>query len=241
MCIRDRNTWAGRRKANNGNWVLDSPAHNATGHYLHNCFYVLGDSRETSAWPVDVQAELYRANPVENFDTAAIRAHTRDGVEILFYTAHPVPNNIGPVLRYEFEHAIVEYDDRGSHLLARFHNGHVKDYGSPFTNGPGKLWQAVNAVRTGEPLACDIQAAMPQVLCINGAQESMWEIAGIPQSLIHISNQDGDPLTWVEELQENLEACYDEGILPSENKNIAWAKAGELIDLRDYHQFPTFH
>ncbi len=236
-----RNTWAGHRKAKDGTWVLDSPAHNATGHYLHNCFYVLGNTRETSAWPIDVQAELYRANSIQNFDAAALRAHTEAGVEILFYTAHPVRNNIGPVLRYEFEEVVVEYDDRGSHLLAKFHDGRVKDYGDPFANDANKLWQAAEAVRSGAPLACGIEAATPQVLCINGAQESMWEIVDFPPDLVRKANPEGDPLTWVAGLQESFEDCYARGILPSEDSSLMWAKAGKVIDLRDYDHFPMFH
>ena len=127
-----RNTWAARIKTAAGDWVLDSPANNATAHYLHNCMYVLGETRETSANLIDVQAELYRANQIENYDTAAIRCHTDAGVEILFYTAHPVPNTIGPILSYEFEEAVVDFDASDSRLRAHFHSGEVKDYGNLF-------------------------------------------------------------------------------------------------------------
>jgi len=68
-----RNDWAGRIKTEGGEWVLDSPAHNAAAHYLHNMFYLLGDAIPTSAWPEQVQCERWRANPIENFDTAALR------------------------------------------------------------------------------------------------------------------------------------------------------------------------
>ncbi|HOT90565.1 MAG TPA: Gfo/Idh/MocA family oxidoreductase [Anaerolineae bacterium] len=244
-----RNTWAAKLKGPNGEWILDSPAHNATAHYLHNCFYILGDTRETSAWPVDVQAELYRANPIENYDTAAIRCHTADGVEILFYTTHAVPNNIGPIFSYEFENAVVTYAAYSESMPVYFHDGSVKDYGNPYADQIGKLWQAVDAVRTGEPLACSVEGAIPEVLCINGAQESMWEIAEFPKNLIRCrdhqgdgpgSDRPGDRLTWVEGLQEALELCFDRGLLPSE-VGFPWAKSGALIDLRDYREFPMFH
>ena len=38
--------------------------------------YVLGKTPDTSAQPHSVTAELYRANPIENYDTAAIRCTT---------------------------------------------------------------------------------------------------------------------------------------------------------------------
>ena len=83
-----RNDWAGKRKDAEGAWVLDSPVQNAMAHDLHNMFYVLGKTRETSARPAEVEAELYRANAIENFDTAAARIRTEEGVEILFFVSH---------------------------------------------------------------------------------------------------------------------------------------------------------
>ena len=43
-----------------GNPIFDSPVSNACAHYLHNMLYVLGPTRETSAMPARVQAELTR-------------------------------------------------------------------------------------------------------------------------------------------------------------------------------------
>ncbi|MDF1514267.1 MAG: Gfo/Idh/MocA family oxidoreductase [Anaerolineae bacterium] len=235
-----RNTWAARIKSASGAWVLDSPANNATAHYLHNCFYVLGKSRESSALLVDVQAELYRANRIENYDTAAIRCRTDEGVEVLFYTAHPVPDNIGPVLSYEFEEALVSFDPSDNQLRADFHNGQVKDYGNPSENDAHKLWQAVQAVRTGKPMACGVQAASTHTLCINSAQESVTAITNFPNDLVQVSGNANDTLTWVTGLQETLEACYDNGLLPAEMQPaVPWAQAGRIVDVRAYREYPS--
>jgi predicted dehydrogenase len=240
-----RNAWAARKKTANGSWVLDSPVNNATAHYLHNCFYVLGATRETSARPVDVQAELYRANDIENYDTAALRCRTEDDVEILFYTSHPVDQNIGPALIYEFEDAVVTYaagdgaPGRQGTLVARFEDGRVKDYGNPFADDATKLWHAINAVRTGAPLACGVEAAMSHTLAVNGAQESVVEIVDFPASLIRRLEADEDVLVYVEGLVDTLERCYDAGVLPAELEGIDWAEAGDVIDLRDYQRYPS--
>jgi predicted dehydrogenase len=235
-----RNGWAGRLKSSRGHWVLDSPANNATAHYLHKMFYILGELRETSDWPVDVEAELYRANAIENYDAAAIRCHTATGAEILFYTAHSVPLKVGPTSRYEFENAVVEYTpaDR-SGFVARFSDGRVKTYGDPNETYSNKLWHSAEAVRTDAPIACGIEAATPHTLCVNGAQESMWEIAEFPKELARTEWQDGDSLTWVEGLQQTLEHCYDLGVIPSELGGIPWARKGRLVDLRRYRFFPA--
>jgi predicted dehydrogenase len=78
-----RNDWAGKKRDAEGNWILDSPVQNAMAHDLHNMFYVLGPETDASARPVEVEAELYKANAIENFDTAAVRARTAEGVELL--------------------------------------------------------------------------------------------------------------------------------------------------------------
>ena len=141
-----RSDWAGKLKTADGAWVLDSIANNATAHYLHNMFYILGDTRETSTWPVDVQAELYRANAIENYDAAAIRCHTGDGVEILFYAAHCVATHQDPVVHYEFERAVVEFaEDTEKGLTARFHDGRIKHYGDPNATYSNKIWQSIDA------------------------------------------------------------------------------------------------
>jgi predicted dehydrogenase len=236
-----RADWAGRIRASDGQWILDSPAHNATGHYLHNMLYVLGDKRETSAWPVDVQAELYRANDIENFDAAAIRCHTRDGVEILFYTAHCIPQRIGPIFSYEFEQAVVEFEqDNGDNIIARFRDGRVKEYGDPNASRGNKLWQSIEAAQRGTPVACNVKSAIPQLVCLNGAQESMSEITALPQNVLKTESQGEDRLIWVEGLQESFDHCYKQGLLPSENADISWAKTGNIIDLNNYHLFPSF-
>ena len=243
-----RNNWAAKLKTADGCWVLDSPVNNATAHYLHNCFYVLGETRETSARPIDVQAELYRANNIENYDTAAVRCHTEDGVEILFYTAHPVNENIGPVFTYEFENAVVEYRAYDAPIVAHFKDGRVKDYGDPFANGDKKLWDAIEASRTragtrarrtGAPLACSISAAMSHTLAVNGAQESVDSIVDFPDDLVRRHDQNGDELLYVEGLVETLGRCYDQGVMPSELGDVPWAKIGRVVDLRDYRHYPS--
>ncbi len=135
-----RNDWAGRIRSDRGAWIFDSPVHNATAHYLHNLFYLLGDRYTSSAQPLDVQAECYRVNRIENFDAACVRCHVAydncpGGVELLFYTAHPVRNEYGPLFHLEFEDAVVEYDrSNGAGIQARFRDGRTTEYGDPYSD-----------------------------------------------------------------------------------------------------------
>jgi predicted dehydrogenase len=231
-----RNGWAGRIQSERGAWILDSPVNNATAHYLHNLFYLLGSKIDSSAQPADVQAELYRANAIENYDTAALRCHTADGVEILFYTAHPVPANVEPVFEVAFEQAVVSYQGPGSEIVARFSNGEEQYYGDPsLTAHTSKLPLCVENIRQGSRPLCGIAASTAQTRAMNGTQESAL-ILPFPAGLIQDEGERG----WVEGLSEAMLACYQRNLLPSELGDVPWAQAGRVVDLRGYDHFPRF-
>lgn len=235
-----RNNWAGRLRMPDGQWVLDSPVSNATAHYLHNLFYLLGDRRETSAQPVTVQAELYQANPIQNCDTAALRCTTANGVEILYYASHAIPDLAGPRFQLEFDEAVVTYVTNGGGqsnvgpIVATLPSGQQKIYGDPFADEAGKLWQCADTVRTGAPVACNLLAATAHVRTINGMHESMPAIQRFPADLV----QHRDDLTWVTGLQETLTACYEQNSLPSSLGNVAWAQPGQEVHMESYNTFP---
>jgi predicted dehydrogenase len=236
-----RNDWAGRMYADDGAGIFDSPANNATAHFLHNMFYLLGTTRETSAVPVVVQAELYRANDIENFDTAAIRCHTECGVEVLFYTSHAIAERRGPRSRFEFELGHVDFDTGGSgEFVARFNDGRVKYYGHPNFDRHEKIWQAIDAVRTGKPVACGIAAAMSHAMCVAAAQDSAGEIIDFPPRLRRVLGYDGDAMVAIDRLGEQFIECYEREFLPSEHPELEWSRPGALIELnkRNGHPHP---
>jgi len=232
-----RNGWAGRKRDAQGGWVLDSPAQNAMAHDLHNMFYILGRERHTSAAPAEVEAELYRANPVENYDTAAMRARTEEGVEVLLYATHVPRREKGPVYSYEFEKAVVRCSSRTSGIWVEFAGGERKDYGVPDAGGMVKLWDAIRNVRTGDRPVCGLEAASSQTLCVNGMQDSMPEIREFPQAVRRVKEENGSRRIWVEGLDEAFEACYAANALPSE-LGFPWSARGRLVKLGTQYQFP---
>jgi predicted dehydrogenase len=224
-----RNAWAGRTTSERGERVFDSPLNNAAAHYLHNMLYVLGAARETSDTPAWVEAELYRANDIESFDTAALRCRAACGAELLFYTTHAVPERVGPLCRFEFEHAVVDYDHAaGGRFVARFDDGRLIDYGQPERDRNAKIWQCIDAVRTGAPVACGPRAAMPHTQCVAAARASS-SVVDFPVDLRRRGVATGEgALTWVDGLAEGFVHCYKRGILPSED-GCAWARAGRRV------------
>ena len=232
-----RNDWAGRLRSAGGHWVLDSPVQNATAHYLHNMFYLLGPTREQSSLPVSIEAELYRANPIETYDAAALRCLTASGVEVLYYAAHCVPEFQNPLMHFQFERGEVRFDGGGDRrFTAHLPGGEVVDYGTPDGAEDEKLAQTLNAVRGGPPPACGLEAASAHILAANGAQQScpVWPF---PPEQVRITCTEDNQLTWAEGLQEALWAAFEGGLLPVETGRFAWARRGPLLDLRGYTLF----
>jgi predicted dehydrogenase len=222
--------WAGRVTDDKGNLILDSVANNATAHYLHNMFFILGGSPEASVSPAAVTAELYRANNIENFDTVAARIMTTEGTELLFMAAHPTFTTKGPCFEYEFEKGKIMYDAgenaSESELKGILEDGTIVDYGSPNDNEFVKLWTAIAAVNGEADITCTAETALPQICCIDAMQKSVPDILQFPTELVKKS---GNPvLTYVEGLDKAFIKCYDSWKLPSEG-GVLWAAAGKTI------------
>ncbi len=227
-----RNNWAGALKNSDGAWVLDSPANNACAHYLHNMLYLAGPAPDLSARPVRMQAELYRANPISSFDTAAFRVGTKDGPEMLFYTTHASSRTLGPVFLYTFENATVEFFGRGGNIIATFANGRQKNYGNPDHDGVAeKLWETMRAIRGAGSIMCGIEASMMQTLCIHAAMLSCPEIQDFPRDLVYKAGVPGNQIRVMAGLAEVLEKSYQESALPAEISPAFWLNAGKLVEL----------
>jgi predicted dehydrogenase len=232
-----RNPWAGKLRAEDGAWVLDSPASNAMAHFLHNMFYILGETREASAMPIDVLAELYRASPIESYDTIAMRCHTAAGAAIHFYAAHTIHEFQHTFFEYEFDLATILCEGRWGKMWVKFKDGAIEQYGQAEDFPADKLWDSIEAAKGGKPVACPAEAAAAHTLCINGIQESSG-ITEFPADIVSVVEQNHGPQSIVEGLKDAMQKCYDEWKLPSE-LGLAWSKRGETVDLRDYKKFPA--
>jgi predicted dehydrogenase len=227
-----RNAWAGRIRSAEGDWVLDSPVNNATAHYLHNMLFLLGSTLETSVVPTEVYAELYRANPIENYDAAALRVATEPGVDLLFLTAHPVLEVIGPLAEYSFEEAVIEFPGEDRSFQARLKDGTIISYGSPENSTYNKVWQTVEAIRSGGRVVCDTRTALPQLLCVLGAQQA--PINAVPDPYVHNQVHELDNTLWVEGLADAWQAAYTANRVPAEVSSAPWMVPGTTISLAQY-------
>ncbi len=176
--------WAGKRRLDTGEWLLDSVASNATAHYLHNMLFLTGDKIDRSAEPKTMEAEVYRANSIEMFDTCALRIRTVKEVELLFYATHAVPMEQGrmPEFVLEGENGTVTLGyENGQEIMAGcLKDGRNISYGKPDADELRKLYCMGEAIRENTPLPCVPETALPHLKCICALAESFPETPEFP-------------------------------------------------------------
>lgn len=95
----ERNGWAGRLRSD-GAGVLDSPLNNAFAHFVTLGLYFTSN-RWAKVSDIHLeQAELFRANDIETFDTAVVRA-SGGGVRYWFGYSHATRETLEPELVME--------------------------------------------------------------------------------------------------------------------------------------------
>lgn len=226
-----RNDWSGRITNDAGRPVYDSPVNNATAHYLHNMLFLGGLSMESAAHPVFIEAECYRGNEIENFDTACCRITTDEVPEILFLTSHCVERNDGPVFELKFERGTIRYPVGGS-IEAVLKTGRRINYGDPEADPMGKLRYCLERCRYSqpEPAFCGPEAAVALTVCVDGIQRMpvhRFPANELSRRQLHSAD---DMLVYLPGLVENFQTAFDRERLPSE-LGTPWASPAERVDL----------
>jgi len=234
--------WAGKVRAADGTWILDSIAHNACGHYLHHMLFTAGKTQDSCAVPERVRATLLRANAIENFDTAMIEAEDADGARYLFFASHAVEENVNPVFEFRYEKAVVRYEEDGDgEIRVAFADGQESSYGGMGDRASmgsihfPKLWHMAAAIRGEEPLACPPEAVWGQTKTICAAQMSC-PVRDFPKDAVTEQVMSGAPQKIVPGLAEMLLRCYEQDRLPGEGEPL-WARPGKTVSTAEIEPF----
>lgn len=225
-----RNSWAGKIKNDSGYWILDSVANNATAHYIHNMFFVLGSTIKTSAWPKTVQANIYRANDIENYDTCVSRIITDNGVEILYYASHSTDIKVEPILEFQFEKGTIYADFNKEKCIYGSIGDKVISYGNPFDYEMKKVFDCMRTIKGEDKNYCTIEAAIPQLKTINAISQYYTINQIPPERLAFVDVEDNTTkLTYVKGLYDDMLNAYN-------NNNILDEEA-MVIDIEKYDKF----
>lgn len=206
--------WAGKKLDAAGRAIYDSVASNATAHYIENMLWLAG--RGFDGAPVALmEAETWRAYPVETFDTVTLRAKLEGGAEMVFVASHATRPGTEqePMFEYEFEKATARFGgfgEKGGALSATFADGTVKSYGESARQSDDKIWTMLDAIRESAEIPCPAEAALRHA----EAMELVW-IAS-PEARALAGAIETDERVYVPGLEKRLIACYERRALLSE-------------------------
>jgi predicted dehydrogenase len=206
-----RTDWAGRIKSQ-GAWVLDSPVSNAFAHHLSLALFFAGAQLERSASAVRMAAELYRAQPIENYDTAALRIETDSGVAVHFYASHSSKSTLEPEMVLEGDGGRAVWRHGRSYTVEA--RGAAPRSVALGDEQSARLRMFRSAIRRlGDPgvLICDTATAREHTRCIQAAQAS-GPVRDVPREWLETNGKPGlRQKTWITGVEDAMRRAFDEG------------------------------
>ncbi len=200
--------WAGKKIDAQGREIYDSVLNNATAHYLMNMLFMTGEAA------VDVKARTYRANPIETYDTAIMKARSA-GADIFIAVSHAAGRDYKqePMFEYRYEKATLRFGakgEKGSHFTAHFADGRVEDYGEVKQPYMANLWNMVDAIREGREICCGAETALLQTRAVESIRLLEPDATPFPEKWIRRE----EDINWVPGLAESLWECFEKASLP---------------------------
>jgi predicted dehydrogenase len=206
-----RNSWAYRKQDDEGNLVMDNIFNNAASHFIHNMFFLLGDSMESSAEALEIEAHISKAYPVETYDTGVFKAFTGSGAELFFIGSHVTEKRIDPCFRIDFEKGFVELKPGAKTIIAKILHKKEFDYPSPDSDHRfKKLFIAVDNVNKRDKIICPPEAALSQTKLANAVEELCGNASSVHEDMI-IRTEDR---LFVRGLDDKLLSAYKDFRIP---------------------------
>ncbi len=230
-----RNDWAGHVRRGDS-WVLDSPVNNAMAHFVNLAAFLIGPSIDASITPVGIEAELYRAYPISNYDTASLRVGCEAGIELNVLMTHACRTYPNPIITFygsdgecrmeNFKAYEIKTGDKViSHELSR----QVRD------EMTGKIARWMLGEPAHDPVAT-LQTARVHTLIVNGASDAA-AVVTIPSSEYEEFEVKNGRQRAIPDVEAAFDRCAASGKMLHESGEFSWTQPGGKCDLRGYHHF----
>lgn len=227
-----RNDWAGKLKKGDV-WVLDSPANNALAHQIHLVLFLLGEDLFTSAQPVAVEAELYRVNPIENYDTCSLRITTQSGVSVLVMFTHSSQQRIDPRITMKGSQGEAALDVNRELCWSDKDGEHRQ---------PLKWGNCVNGFaqwlrgQHDEPVAT-LEMARAHTVVVNGVSEASV-VRDVPEAFVQTEPvKAGGTVRYIPGIENVFEQCAASNRMLHESGLVQWSAPAGQMDVRSYSRF----
>ena len=233
-----RNDWAGRFRRD-GVWVMDSPASNAMGHYVNLPLFWLGEDPAASAVPVAVEAELYRVNDIENYDTCSLRVHMASGAELLVLLTHACSETIDPRITVTGDAGTMEARPAQVATFRDARGEVIEDLALAADPRVPMVRRFAGRVRgvLDDGAVATLEQSEAHLVAINGASEAA-PVRPVPEDVVEVvPGRGGEPTRAIRGIEAVFEQCAHHGRLLSESGLVTWSVPPGRRDLRDYHHF----
>ncbi|MHC4872837.1 MAG: Gfo/Idh/MocA family protein [Planctomycetota bacterium] len=186
-----RNSWAGNLKAYD-EWVMDGPMNNALAHQIMNLLFFAGKTRQETATPLNIRAEMYRARDITGEDTDCLTADLEDGKKMYYCVTHATANRIDPTYRIVGSKGKAEGE-----ILKNFkitlNDGESFVIGSDTEKRTMMLGGIIDYyIGQSHGLSCTIEMTRNMTLTLNCAYESSRIIHTIPEQYVKSEPQSDD-------------------------------------------------
>jgi len=226
-----RSDWPGKIQIGK-TWVLDSPPHNALSHFVHLGLFLLGSQPENAALPRQVEAELYRANQIENYDTISLRARLDSGPEFLVCMTHACRDSHGPTLTLHGTKGTLTWTYQDVQLnsmpLAQS-TSNMRDMIERFA-------RLVRGIPDATRFCGTLEAARAEVFLINAASEAA-AIVPVSQEFVKEHETMGEHFRIIPGIEVALKACIAQHKLLHETGALKFTKPAGKLDTTTYREF----
>jgi predicted dehydrogenase len=235
-----RADWSGRIKQN-GVWVLDSPVQNAMNHFINLALFLLGPTPGESTGVRRIEAELYRARDIENYDTASLRLHLEGGAACLVLLTHATGETLHPVIRIDGDAGTAVWRFNGPTTWQE-RGGPVEVMAEPTADGAraamvSRFNRLVRGVPDPSRAVATLEVARAPLVAVNGASEAapVWTIPATGQEVLTAA--DGATTVTVPGIADYLAHCAAEGCMLHESGRSDWTRPAGEADLTGYRHF----
>ncbi len=231
-----RSTWAGAMKRGDA-WVLDSPANNALAHYINLGLFLLGPDIRSAAQPVSITAELYRANPIGNYDTISARVELPGGVSFLILLTHACEHHRDP---------LITVHGSGGKAVFLNHKGYEVDASGKTDFIPSLQPYSAGVIRgfaryargDTSAIVATLEASRPHAVFISAVSQTT-PVLTIPDAQIKVIRRDGNiTLRALPGIEPAFDHCAQHNQMLHESGKLPWTHPPRTTPtLTAYHHF----
>ncbi|MEM1099417.1 MAG: Gfo/Idh/MocA family oxidoreductase [Planctomycetota bacterium] len=227
----ERNEWAGKNR-HGEHWVRDSPANNAMAHFLNLAMFLLGHDATTSALPNHLEVELYRANPIETFDTVSLRTRFDGGSEMVANLTHACAEVFEPTISIASDRPIAEWRDDRDQIYV-FHNG--KRVELTRTHDPHQaMAQRLASAATGKGIrsgsAATLDSSLAHTLLIEGISR-IGSVVDVPTNNIRTLEKTQGHIHTIEGIGRVFHEAHEKGLMLNELGLLEWTQPADADSL----------